>query len=63
MKKMIFSQYKDLDNKDFLKSYLTVKEIDIKKLLKYLRSRFPKRLVENCDLKQCLSNNFMLAVN
>jgi hypothetical protein len=39
---MIFSQYKHLDNKDFLKSYLTIKEIDIKKRLKYLRSKFPK---------------------
>jgi hypothetical protein len=49
---MIFLQYKDLDTKDFLKSYLTIKEIDIKKQLKYLRSGFPKRLVEKYNLKQ-----------
>jgi hypothetical protein len=40
-----FSQYKDLDNKDFLKSFLIIKEIETKNQLKYLRSEFPKRLV------------------
>jgi hypothetical protein len=60
---MIFSQYKDLDSKDFLKSYLTINEIDIKKRLKYLRSEFPKRLVEKYYLQLGFTNFFMLAAH
>jgi hypothetical protein len=44
--KYIILQYKNLNRSDFLKSYLTIKQINTKKQLKYLRSGFdPKKLV------------------